>query len=135
MMRRMNRGFFSLLAVGLLVLSGCSMLTLVLDESDGGTIQRMTVGELLRIELEGNASTGYEWARVEPASFAGSPLDIEKEGDVQPNGLQPIGGGGTYCFRYRAMRLGTITLAFEYRRPWEPDMPIESYAVTIWVTD
>ena len=134
-MSRMRGGFFSLLAAGLLCLTACSLLTLVLDESDSGTIRSMDVGELLRIELDGNASTGYEWIRTQPASLEGSPLVSEKEGDYQPLGVQPVGGPGTFCFRYRAMQTGTVTLAFEYRRPWEPDDPIDTYTVTIWVTN
>ena len=119
----------------LLGLCGCSLFTTTLDESDFGSIQALDVGDLLQIRLMGNASTGYEWVRVEPVSFAETPLEIVKEVDYRTLGCQLVGAPGEFVFRYRAMRPGTVVLGFEHRRDWEPEAeePIDTYSVTVWV--
>ena len=62
-------------------LMGCSLFTTTVDNADSGSIQRIDVGDLLVVRLMGNASTGYEWVRVEPASFEGSPVEAVKESE------------------------------------------------------
>lgn len=117
----------------LLGLCGCSLFTISIDESDFGSIQRLDVGDSLLIRLTGNATTGYEWVRVEPASLEGAPIEIVKESDYQTSECQVVGAPGEFVFQYRAMRPGTVTLGFEHRRPWDPQDPIDSYFVTVWV--
>ena len=119
-----------LVAVGLM---GCSLFTITVNNADSGSIQRMNVGDLLVVRLMGNASTGYEWVRVEPASFEGSPVEAVKESEYQILGIEPVGTPGEFVFRYRALRPGTVTIGFEHRRPWDTGDPIDSYTVTIWV--
>jgi len=114
-------------------LVGCSLFTVEIDESSAGSIQRLDVGDLLVVRLSGNATTGYEWARVEPTAFDDSPVQIVEEGDYQADACGLVGAPGEFVFRYRAMQQGTVTIAFEHRRPWETDQPIESYSVTVWV--
>jgi len=126
-------GIFVLFSLVLLALCGCSLFVTTIDESDAGSIQTLDVGDFLLIRLEGNATTGYEWVLVEPAALAGSPIEIVKEGDYQTSECQLVGEPGEFVFRYRAMRPGTVTLGFEYRRPWDPGDPIDTYSVTVWV--
>lgn len=121
----------SLLAV--FGLAGCSLFTTTVDISDNGSIKSLKVGDCLIVKLEGNASTGYEWARVEPASLEGAAVDIVTEGDYQTLGTAMPGAPGVFEFHYRAMRPGTVTLRFEHRRPWDTGNPIDSYSVTVWV--
>jgi len=102
-------------------------------EAELGSIQVLDVGDILLVQLIGNATTGYEWTRVSPASLEGTPLDVISENDYQTLACEAVGGPGQYTFRYRAMRLGTIVLEFEHRRPWEPENPVDSYAITVWV--
>ncbi len=132
-MIRPRHGLSTLVVLALLGLCGCSLFTVTIDESDLGSIQRLDVGDLLLIRLMGNASTGYEWVRVEPASLSESPLEIVKEGGYQTLGCQLVGEPGEFVFRYRAVRPGTVTLGFEHRRPWDPQDPIGTYSVTVWV--
>lgn len=124
-------GCLALFAVG--ALYGCSLFTITLSDDDRGSIQRLSVGDLLVIRLTGNASTGYEWARAEPVTLEGSPVEVIAESEYQPLGIQPVGTPGAYVFRYRAMRPGTLSLRFECRRPWDPNDVIDDYVVTIWV--
>ena len=130
-MIKAHNGFVAILLLAIFGLFGCSLVTV--DEADFGSIQKLDVGDLLVIRLMGNATTGYEWARSKPASLEGSPIEIVKEGDYQTLEYQLVGASGEFVFRYRAMRLGTVTLEFEYRRPWDPEDPIDTYSVTAWV--
>jgi len=132
-MIKTRNGLLVFVIIALLGLCGCSLFPTIIGESDVGSIQTLDVGDLLQIQLMGNASTGYEWVRVEPASLAGSALEIVKEGDYQMLGCDLVGGPGEFIFHYRALRPGTVTLAFEHRRPWEAEDPVDSYSVTIWV--
>ncbi len=132
-MIRMRNGFAIVVLLALLGLCGCSLFTITIDDSDAGSIQRMDVGDLLVIRLLGNASTGYEWVRVEPASLAGSPLEIVKESNYLTLECQMVGEPVEFVFRYRAMHPGTVSLVFEHRRPWDPDDPIDTYSVMIRV--
>ena len=115
----------------LLALSGCS--TITIDESNAGSIQTLSVGDVLRVRLNGNATTGYEWVRTEPDTVAESPLTILKEGEYLTSRGQLVGAPGVFTFSYRAVCSGSMTLRFEHRRPWEPEDPIDSYTVHIWV--
>ena len=117
-------------SVGLI---GCSLFTTTVDDDDSGSIQRLSVGDLLVVRLMGNASTGYEWVRVSPASLEGSSIESINENEYQILGIEPVGAPGEFVFRYRAMRPGTLTIKFEHRRPWDTDEPIDSYSVTVWV--
>lgn len=135
MIRRNSRlvivvGFALFAVVGLM---GCSLFTVTVDNDDSGSIQRMNVGDLLVVRLAGNASTGYEWIRVAPASLEGSPVECVEESEYQILGIEPVGAPGEFVFRYRAMRPGTLRIGFEHRRPWEAGAPIDSYDVTVWV--
>ena len=132
-MNRCRHGVLAALILGLFGLVGCNLFNTTVDEADFGSIQTLAVGDILLIQLMGNATTGYEWARVSPSSLEGTPLDVVGEGDYQPLGCEAVGGPGQYTFRYRAMRLGTVVLEFEYRRPWELEDPIDSYMITVWV--
>lgn len=132
-MVKTRTGLSAVLVLVLLGLYGCTLFTITLDESDFGSIQTLGVSDLLQIQLMGNASTGYEWVRVKPASLAGTPLEIVKEGDYWTLGCQLVGEPGEFIFRYRTIRPGTVVLVFEHRRPWEPEEPIDTYSVTVWV--
>jgi len=132
-MIKTRRGLSVFITFALLGLCGCSLFIITIDESDVGSIQTLDVGDVLQIQLTGNASTGYEWVRSEPASLAGSPLESVKEGDYLTSGCQLVGEPGKFIFRYRAMSPGTVMLGFEHRRPWEPEDPIATYSVTVWV--
>ena len=132
-MMKTRNGCIGILLLVMFGLFGCSLSMVTVDETDFGSIQRLDVGELLLIRLQGNATTGYEWVRVKPASLEGSPIEIVKEGDYQTLGCQLVGAPGEFAFRYRAMSLGTVTLEFEHRRPWDPEAAIDTYSITIWV--
>jgi len=120
------------LAGAALVLSGCWFLPITLDDSADGTVHSIEVGDTMIIRLSGNAATGYQWVRTEPASFDGSPLRMIEEGEYTLDDPGVCGGSGTFTFRYEAVVSGTVAFTFAYKRPWE-DEQIDSFGVIIWV--
>jgi len=129
-----RRGLIALMASGLmLAVCACSLFTTVLDDTDDGTLRQLDVGNVVAIHLQGTPSTGYEWARVAPASLEGGPLEALSEGEIQNADSDLVGAPCTFVFRYRALRPGTVVLTFAYRRDWEPDSPADTYSVTLWV--
>ena len=127
------RSLFACLLLLSLLLCGCGFgvetVTLTL-ETEGG-IQAVSLGALVRIRLEGNASTGYAWMRVTPESILGCPVEALQEGAYITATDLP-GSPGVFAFDYHAMQRGTVTLEFEHKRTWEEDA-IDTFAVTLWV--
>lgn len=77
------------------------------------------VGEIIVIELDGNATTGYAW--VERPGRSDSVLESagnEYKPREMPVGM--VGGPGKSFFRYLVKAPGKTELVFGYSRPWEP---------------
>lgn len=93
---------------------------------------RLRRGQILAIELDSNASTGYAWEIVEDGSpvLESAPVPARAAPAVPP---MP-GAGGTSRWRYRAMQAGTANLRLVYRRSWEKEVePVRtaSYRVVV----
>jgi predicted secreted protein len=80
-------------------------------------------GEIFTIELPGNPTTGYTWN----VQFCeDSPLLLETQEFIQEN-LGTVGSGGIFMWNFRAAKLGSCSLHFTYRRPWETVTPIDEH--------
>lgn len=106
---------------------------LALDASAAGTIQQLSVNDLMTVSLESNPSTGYGW-------FAKSsdPAVIDQEGEAQynePASIQPVvGAAGTQTLTFKAADSGTATITLEYKRGWETDVaPEKILTITVEV--
>jgi len=87
---------------------------------NSGTIETK-IGETFIIKLESNVTTGYSWRLVEPL-----PKIVEKVSNVyKPAQTQEkiVGAGGIDEWTFKAVAKGKVTIAFEYVRPWEKDVP------------
>ena len=89
--------------------------TVVDAHADGETHLRR--GQILAIELDSNASTGYAWEIVEDGSPVLEPAPVPAR--AAPAVPPMPGAGGTSRWRYRAVQAGTATLRLVYRRSWE----------------
>lgn len=131
----MNRRIvFSALALGafFLALSACSQgpSTVALDESDAGKSVALKVGDELKITLEGNPSTGYQWEAL-PAE--GAVLETVGEPEFQAESEQ-LGAPGRVTLTLEAVAAGQQTLQLVYHRPWESEAePLETFEVTVSV--
>lgn len=93
------------------------------EDANGQTI-RLNKGDLLRVELRQNSSTGYEWLvdRIEPGKLADMGTDYSYGENLPPS------SGGTQWLCFQAVRAGTTTLRLIYRPPWEADATPIPYA-------
>jgi predicted secreted protein len=86
--------------------------------ADQGKIINAKVGNLIRITLESNPSTGYNWELRDfeygTAVFSSSDLVARKTGNVL------FGAPGNTVFTLQAVKPGTQKILLVYRRPWEP---------------
>lgn len=75
-------------------------------------------GEVFKIELKSNPTTGYHWVLTNKASA--SAVDSLSD-TYTPNKRDKniVGSGGTQTFRFKAVQKGIDSLNFIYVRPWE----------------
>ena len=91
------------------------------NAADGTRIAIKRGGEL-KVILDANITTGYQWqSPTSPApvmSLIGAPIYVGKAADPHF-----VGGGGANIFRFRADNPGQLALQFDYRRAWESSVP------------
>jgi predicted secreted protein len=99
-----------------------SMHAVTLTESDAGRTIDVSRGDRIVIQLRGNRTTGYTWTLA-----AGAPDVLTSLGEpaYTPDAARAdtVGAGGVETWSFRASRNGQVDLRFEYRRPWEHDVP------------
>ena len=91
------------------------------NEANNGSSIELRVGQTLVLTLESNPTTGYEW------SYNGqSDSNITQQGEAvfAANHAEKgwVGGGGVERWTFLAIKPGSETLNFEYKRPWEKDI-------------
>lgn len=94
--------------------------TIDVGVADNGKTINATPGNLIRITLESNPSTGYNWELRDfdygAADFYSSDVVPRKEGNVL------LGAPGNTIITLQAVRPGSQSIVLVYRRPWEaPD--------------
>jgi len=91
------------------------------DAVDGARV-RLSPGQDLIVNLDGNLTTGFRWFLNRSAE-----PQLRQVGDstyaqrASEGRLQGAGGVTTYLFRADAKGAGQIS--FSYRRPWEVNLP------------
>jgi inhibitor of cysteine peptidase len=99
--------------------------------ADGGSRVDLGTGQTLEVLLEGNPTTGYAWSVDElddtVLALTGDPL-YEAERDA-------LGSGGTYRYRFEAIRSGETGMRLVYERPFEESPPEETFEITVHVRD
>ena len=101
----------------------------VLDESDNGTTIAVQVGDILKVVLKGNPTTGYGWYADLSGEDAALLQQVGEPAYVADSDL--IGAGGTYTFTFRVLQAGTARLALVYERSWEDVPPLQTFEVTV----
>lgn len=112
--------FSAILAV--IFASGCGAPSEVKVKIDGNRTVGLRLGQDLKIELEGNPTTGYLW---QVAGFSNENI-LEKVGKyeyVRKSDL--IGAGGVQTFSFKSLKKGTTVISFEYTRAWETNKAAE----------
>jgi inhibitor of cysteine peptidase len=124
----------TLMIIGLIGLGGCGARTpqtIEVRAQDGGRTIELQRGDHLRVLLEGNPSTGYEWLRVDEDSAV---LTSAGEPTFKADATMP-GSPGMATLMFDAAAPGQATLTLHYRRSWEPDPPAETFTITVLVSE
>ncbi len=95
---------------------------------------KATVGNLVRITLESNPSTGFNWELRDfefgAADFYSSDIVARKTGNVL------FGAPGDTVITLQAVKPGEQDITLVYRRQWEPpDQVAATFTFTLEVTD
>lgn len=97
---------------------------------DDGRQIRLTSGQMLRISLPAQPSTGYSWYIVEQ-----NPSQLQQVGPIQflPS-HSAVGSRGTQVLTFRAMSGGSSKLRLAYGRQWETSTgPIDRFMLLVSV--
>jgi inhibitor of cysteine peptidase len=122
-----------MIAVGLLALAllvGCAAKTgpVELKASDSSSTQSLAAGQQLKITLDANPTTGYQWA-VDGAL----PAQLEMVGEPTFTAASgAIGSGGSQVWTFVGKASGQGSLRLKYWRSFEPTVaPISTFSVNI----
>ncbi len=107
---------------------------LTAGEEQNGKAMELNVGDTINIVLKGNPAAGYDWFRIsgktealEPAGKAGWSLP-EKSGAPIP-AEEPA-----WVVRFKAVKTGSVALAFEYKRPGDRQAA-KTYSISVNVRE
>lgn len=88
------------------------------EEQNGGTVALM-VGDLVRVQLEGNPTTGFTWETENLDANLFEPIGEPEF--TRNNNL--VGGGGVFIFTFKTLKAGNTHLRLIYHRTFEKDTP------------
>ncbi len=132
-MRRLLRVVVLVLMGMLLVvaLSACGSAAappLELTSQDNASQKAIGVGQQLKITLDANPTTGYEWA-VDGVV----PVQLEQLGEPQYSSQSSLAGaGGMEVWTFVGKSAGVGTLKLKYWRSFEPTAaPVSTFEVTV----
>jgi len=119
--------WFLLLSLGLAIPVHAQVSELTVTDQDNGRTIMALVGQSIRVNLAGNASTGYSWLIT---TNQGNAVSETGPATYIPNGGGGAGSGGVYSFAFHADQAGQTLLSFEYARSWEPGSGIRTFRVS-----
>ncbi len=88
------------------------------EEQNGGVVAVM-INDRVRIQLEGNPTTGFVWESDHLDTTMLEPVGQPK---FTPNN-NLAGGNGTFTFTFKALKMGVTNLHLIYYRPFEKNTP------------
>ena len=100
--------------------------SIALAQDDSGRSIATSVGDEIVVSLEGNPTTGFDWAVVGPIA----PVLEQIDRTFTPQS-SALGAGGTVRYRFRTAAAGTTTLTLVYSRSFESVPPQRTFTVTV----
>ncbi|MFC1952134.1 protease inhibitor I42 family protein [Chloroflexota bacterium] len=100
-----------------LVACSPSISWVLVDKSDSGDAVKLHVNSELIVDLESNATTGFQWEVVEVSDH--SILEKVNNEYNAPEDGAPVGAGGIERWTFKALNEGTTRLYMEYSQPWQ----------------
>lgn len=101
------------------------------DPAEVSTVD-LSVGDTLRVRLNGNPSTGYLWKLVNSWDSTVFSL-VAEDYESDPNPEKMVGVGGSFVFEFSALKPGELTVDFGHARPGAD--PVETKTVTIAISE
>ena len=103
---------------------------LELTQAESVSTQSLQAGQEVRIVLDANPTTGYQWTVDGPV-----PAQVERVGDPQfTPASDAMGAGGSEVWTFLAKSVGEGTLTMKYWRSFEPTVPpLEEFRVVLRV--
>ncbi len=107
--------------------------TIDVGAKENGKIVAAKVGNLIRISLESNPSTGYNW-ELRGFEF-GTAVFCSSDLAPRDTGSMLFGAPGDTVITLQAVQPGTQKIELVYRRPWEqPDQVAGAFSFQLEVT-
>ena len=105
-----------------------------LTEADNGKNIEVHTGDIIRITLESNITTGYSWENADKVDKDILALDTnDYVSDPNPEELDGVGGNTVIV--YRALKSGKAKIDLVYLQSWEPSEFDTKFSVTVEVSD
>ena len=105
-----------------------------LTENDNGKNIEVHTGDVIRIVLESNITTGYSWENADKVDKDILALDSD-DYVSDPNPEEMDGVGGNTVIVYRALKPGKTKVELVYSQSWEPSEFDQRFSVTVEVSD
>lgn len=105
-----------------------------LSENDSGKNIEVHTGDVIRIVLESNITTGYSWDNADKVDKDILALDSD-DYVSDPNPEEMDGVGGNTVIVYRALKPGKTKVDLVYSQSWEPSEFDQRFSVTVEVSD
>lgn len=106
--------------------------TLVLTETNNGSIVDAAVQQAINVHLRGNTSTPYSWYVI---GVNGTSVVTNGPSDYVPDAPGLPGSAGTFEFPFQAVQVGLTTLNFSEHLSGNPQDVLATFSVTINVTN
>ena len=105
-----------------------------LTEADNGKTIEVHPGDIIRIALESNITTGYSWENADKVDRDILALD-SNDYVSDPNPEELDGVGGNTVIVYRALKPGKAKIDLVYLQSWDPSEFDTRFSVTVEVSD
>ena len=107
--------------------------TYEMTRDDNGRTLKVKVGDVIRVKLKSNRTTGYSWALIgKPDAKILKSGEVEYKVDEHPAGMVGV-GGNDFC-TFTALAPGKTEISLGYARPWEKDKePAQAFRLTVEV--
>jgi len=104
-----------------------------LTEADNGKTIEAHPGDVIRITLESNITTGYSWENADKVDADVLALDTN-DYVSDPNPEELDGVGGSTVIVYRVLKPGKTKIDLVYSQSWEPSEFDPKFTVTVEVS-
>ena len=102
--------------------------------ADNGGYVYVKTGDEVKLELESNPTTGYDWSYITKPD---QNVLLETNYDYIPDDASGklVGSGGKGVWTYKALKSDTVVIEMAYSRSWESTPPNKTFIVKVIVQD